>query len=149
MDEFVIDTSALIQAFVNDEHMPNALELMRQAYAEDSTIRLHVIDFTLSECLNIIWKRVRFHGLPIDEAIAVAEALYESPLTVHSQLGIFRETLRIGVDHQQAVYDSMYLALALDLGLPLITDDRRQAAAATQLGVTLKPITDFPPLQLD
>jgi predicted nucleic acid-binding protein len=52
--------------------------------------------------------------------------------------------LEIGLNNQLAVYDSVHIALAEKLGLPLITVDAKQATAATASGVVLKPITDFP-----
>ncbi len=51
--------------------------------------------------------------------------------------------LQIGLEHKLAIYDSVYIALAEKHNLPLITADARQAAAAQQVGVTLKPVTDF------
>ncbi|MBC8100435.1 MAG: type II toxin-antitoxin system VapC family toxin, partial [Armatimonadetes bacterium] len=40
-------------------------------------------------------------------------------------------------------YDSVYIALAKHLNCPLITLDQKQASAAAQEHVTLKPITEF------
>jgi predicted nucleic acid-binding protein len=45
--------------------------------------------------------------------------------------------------HQIVVYDSVYIAIAEQVGAPLITADQKQAQAAAAEGVTLKPITDF------
>ena len=53
--------------------------------------------------------------------------------------------IQIGLKYQLAVYDSIYIALAEKLSLPLITVDVRQEAAAKDSGITLKPITDFTP----
>ncbi len=42
-----------------------------------------------------------------------------------------------------AIYDSLYIALAQSLDLPLITVDERQSVAATASGIIVKPISDF------
>lgn len=44
---------------------------------------------------------------------------------------------------RQAIYDSIYIALAEKLNYPLITVDQRQAKASQSEGVTLKDIADF------
>lgn len=51
--------------------------------------------------------------------------------------------LQIGLVHQLAIYDSIYIALAEQFNCPLITADVKQEAAAKAIGVTIKPITDF------
>lgn len=53
--------------------------------------------------------------------------------------------LQIGLSSQLALYDSLYIAMALNLGCPLVTLDDRQAKGAIASGVSLKPITDFSP----
>jgi len=51
--------------------------------------------------------------------------------------------LEIGLKHQLAIYDSIYIALAEKLNYPLITVDQKQAKASQAEGVTLKNIADF------
>jgi len=43
------------------------------------------------------------------------------------------------------MYDSLYIALALNLDCPLVTVDDRQGNGAIACGVIFKPITDFSP----
>jgi len=43
------------------------------------------------------------------------------------------------------IYDSIYVALAKNFNVPLITVDQPQIRAAAAEGITLKPITDFIP----
>lgn len=59
--EFVIDTSALLQAYVTDTYTPQVqslLALLAQADPPD----LHFLDIGLAEGTNVLWKRVRFSG---------------------------------------------------------------------------------------
>jgi len=51
--------------------------------------------------------------------------------------------LEIGLKHQLAIYDSIYIALAEKLNYPLITVDQKQAKASQAEGITLKNIADF------
>jgi predicted nucleic acid-binding protein len=65
------------------------------------------------------------------------------PLQIVSVTSLLPRALQIGLIYQLAIYDSMYIALALDMNCPLITVDARQFNAATACGVVIKPITDF------
>jgi predicted nucleic acid-binding protein len=51
--------------------------------------------------------------------------------------------LKIGLKHQLVVYDSVYIALGLQLNFPLITIDQPQERTAIAEQLTLKPIMDF------
>jgi predicted nucleic acid-binding protein len=47
------------------------------------------------------------------------------------------------LQHQLAVYDAVYIALAVEKEYPLISVDQAQIRAAALEGVILKPVTDF------
>jgi predicted nucleic acid-binding protein len=51
--------------------------------------------------------------------------------------------LAIGLKHNLAIYDSLYIALALRSRNAFVTLDARQGRAATAEGVTVIPITNF------
>lgn len=141
----VVDTSILIQAFINDPHTARVRTLVKSAF--ELHIEIHVVDFTLLECQNIIWKRVMFHGLSLPAAYQALHGLRATVLAAYQSLPFAERTLDIAVQHNLSVYDSAFIALAEALTFPLITDDQRQAAASA-IGVTLKPITDFQELIL-
>ncbi|MEQ8998614.1 MAG: type II toxin-antitoxin system VapC family toxin [Coleofasciculus sp. B1-GNL1-01] len=54
--------------------------------------------------------------------------------------------LQIGLSYQLALYDSLYIALAVDLNCPLVTVDDRHRNGAIASDVVVKPITDFSPV---
>lgn len=51
--------------------------------------------------------------------------------------------LALGLKHNLARYDSLYIALALRSKQVFVTLDMKQATAAAAEGVSVKPITDF------
>ena len=59
-------------------------------------------------------------------------------------MGLLPRALEIALAARLAVYDCVHIALAENLRCSLITADTRQADAAQNLGINLKPITDFP-----
>jgi len=83
------------------------------------------------------------HGLDRSRAESLLHDLIALPLTVYSATNGLQRALQLGLKHQLAIYDSVYVALVEQLNHPLITDDGRQAKAAAAEDITLKPITDF------
>ena len=52
------------------------------------------------------------------------------PLQMQPVYNLLPQALQIGLAHQLAVYDSLYIALALSLNCPLVTVDDLQLQAA-------------------
>lgn len=143
--QYIIDTSALIQGFIEDSYSLRVATLMHMVTVANSA-RLHLPEFCLVECTNVIWKRVRFQGETQENARRILADLQAFPLSAHASVGLLPRALDIGIEVRLAIYDCVHIALAEILNLPLITVDERQAAVAASIGVTLKPITDFPEL---
>lgn len=139
---YIIDASALIQAFIQDTDSAHAKVLLHRAI-NDPTLTLHVPEFCLLECTNILWKQMAFHGSPRTSVQALLSALLAAPLTVYQARNYLPRTLAIAMDYHLATYDSAYLALAEVVKFPLITADGRQGGIAGQLGIALKPLNDF------
>jgi predicted nucleic acid-binding protein len=139
---YIIDVSALIQAYVREPQTDNVLALL-DGLPED--IGLHVPEFCLIECTNILWKHVRFQGMPVKAAQQALKDLGDLPLTIHPVSDYLSDSLTIGLDHELAIYDSLYIALAMGLQFPLITADSKQEQAARKAGVAIKAIMDFVP----
>ena len=145
VQEYIVDASVLIQGFIRDTDTAHAQTLLKSLFDPEPTI-LHVPEFCLLECTNILWKQVQFHNIPlVDMQKAVSRPL-STPLTVQPVIGLLPRALAIGVQENLAIYDSLYLALGESLKHPLITVDVRQAAAANKVGIAVKALTDFPEL---
>jgi len=137
---YIVDTSIIVQALITDTHTPNVKALFRAWKPEDSLI---IPEFCILECTNVLWKYVRFHGMLQSTAETLIQHLEGLPLTIHSTNGLLNRSIQVGLAHQLAIYDSIYIALAEKLSFPLITDDSKQTKAASAEGITLKAITDF------
>jgi predicted nucleic acid-binding protein len=146
-DVYVIDTSVLIQAYVSESETRRVQTLLNRLDDEDDSDELHVLEMCLIECGNVFWKHVRLHGMPLETARRNIKRLLSLPLIVHPSRDYLVDAFEIGITHQLAVYDALYIMLAKSLSLPLITTDAKQASVAQAEGVTLKPITDFPEYQ--
>ncbi|HEY9849668.1 MAG TPA: type II toxin-antitoxin system VapC family toxin [Leptolyngbyaceae cyanobacterium] len=142
MANYVVDTSLVSQYSISQTYTPQARVLITRMYAGDE---LYIPEFSLLECANVLWKEVRFRGLSQTNAEEIISELLRLPFQIVSVKHLLPRALQIGITHQLAVYDSLYIALALDLNFPLITVDNKQLNAAIACGVTIKPIEDFLP----
>jgi len=140
MAEYLIDASIIVQELVADQYTQEVRRLFAGLAEED---KLYIPAICLVECANVLWKRVRFQSMLPGEAEILLQQLLELPFRVASAEDALPRALQIGLSHNLAVYDSLYIALAEYYKFPLITADTRQGAAAQAVGVTIKPITDF------
>jgi len=137
---YVVDASVLGHYLDTDTYTAEVKNLLAGLAQGD---QLYIPEFCLLECTNVLWKHVRFDGLSQASAAAIIENLLMLPFQIISVYSLLPVALQIGLLHQLAVYDSLYVALAQDLDCPLITVDTRQANAAKARGITLKAIMDF------
>jgi predicted nucleic acid-binding protein len=147
MTSYVIDTSALLHAFIIDTYTDHVRALLA-LLTEESPPELHFLDIGLAESANVLWRRVRFSGVPADQAHQLLKDLLALPLVIHDSRALLSDGLTIGLERTLAVYDSLYIALAKEPAYPLITADGPQERAAISVGVKIKAIADFKPESL-
>ncbi|MCL1469263.1 type II toxin-antitoxin system VapC family toxin [Argonema antarcticum] len=140
---YVVDASVVIKYFLTETYTPEVRVLVAGMSGDN---RLYIPEFCPIECVNVLWSNVRFRGLIQTDAEQFVIDLLDLPFQIVPVKNLLPRALQIGLTHQLAVYDSLYIALALDMGFPLITVDDKQLNAATACGVVIKPITDFWPL---
>lgn len=143
MDDYIIDASVLVKGYVQEKQTENVLALLAQV---PDQVTLHIPEFCLVECTSILWKYVRFHGMPLPTADQAAADLADLTLVIHPAASYLRDALKVGVDHELAIYDALYIILAQDLDMSLLTADRKQQRAAEAYRVSLKPLEDFIPV---
>lgn len=140
VERYVVDTSAVMQRFIVEVNTPQVRRLFAEMAQE---VTLVVPEFCLLECTNVLWKQVRFQGMPQQTAEYLLKDLLALSLQVMSVGQLMPRALQIGLTNQLAIYDSLFIVLAERLDCALITVDQKQAAAAHSVQITLKPITDF------
>ena len=62
MATYVVDASIVVQYAIEQDHTAAARNLVVRMYQGNET--LLIPEFCLLECTNVIWKEVRFQGLP-------------------------------------------------------------------------------------
>ncbi|MCT7956012.1 type II toxin-antitoxin system VapC family toxin [Laspinema palackyanum] len=119
MTQFVVDANVAIKWIIPEIHSEAALRLLNL----DSI--LLIPDFFFPEIGNILWKRVRRGETTLENVLEDLDALMGLPLQVHPSFPLMSEALEIAVRIQQAVYDCVYLALAVRKECQMVTADKR------------------------
>jgi predicted nucleic acid-binding protein len=127
LPETVVDSSVVVKWFFPEPSRQEALRLLR-LYREDK-IRLVAPVLLMSEVANIFSKRVR-RGLTTAKMATDAYRLLKinAPVLVDDRV-VIDEALTLALGSGQAVYDCIFLALALRRGCDLITADLKFHAA--------------------
>lgn len=118
MSLYVVDASVAIKLYLPEAHSAQAIRFFSDEH------ELIVPEFMLAECANIVWKKSALLGeLTEAESKRIVEAVQELPLGYYYTSGLLVEALQIALTTKRAVYDSLYLALAVSQDCQLMTDD--------------------------
>jgi predicted nucleic acid-binding protein len=125
--ETVVDSTVVVKWFFPEPSRPEALRLLR--LYQQQKIELIAPVLLISEVANVFSKRVR-RGLT---TATLAKDAYQllminAPLLVDDRF-VMDQAMTLSLGSGQAVYDCLYLALALRRGCDLITADLKFHAA--------------------
>lgn len=139
MIQFVIDASVAIKWVVEEAGTAPAVRLRRH--------RLRAPDLLIAECGNILWKKVRRAELSEAEAMLAAGLLQRADIGLEPMRPLLEPATRLAFALDHSAYDCVYLALAQQLGCPMVTADARlcrkvQAAALAPQPLLLADIAD-------
>jgi len=110
------------EAFVD-----RALELLDRHGSGE--IELAVPDLFWAELGNILWKAVRYGRCSKASAELSLATLKASRLVTVPAEGLVQAAFTIAVTFNRTVYDSLYVALAMETGTALVTADEKLANA--------------------
>src|SRR5579862_9826422 len=119
MSSFVIDASVVAAAIFGEEHALIAQRLLADA------AELLAPDFITVEVANVIWKRHVRGEVDLTEAMDLFADVNRLPLSKTSATDLLRPALELALRLSRSVYDSLYLALAVQTSTIMITADRR------------------------
>jgi len=121
IDAAVVDASVALKWVIAEAGDDAALRLR--------TKMLSAPDILLPECGSALWAKVRRREIDEDEAIMALATLSEAPIVLTSMPVVTADGFRLALLLGHPIYDCLYLALALQTQTPLVTADRRFAAA--------------------
>jgi predicted nucleic acid-binding protein len=127
---FVLDASVAVKWSIpstNETLTAESLHLL-QRYV-DGEIGFLVPDIFWAEVGNVLWKGARQRRWPQALAERAASEMGDRSFSTVSSLSLLPEALRIAFLHDRSVYDCLYVALAIQFKVEMITADERLANA--------------------
>lgn len=82
------------------------------------------------ECASLLWKKAAIGDLTRREAAERLEFLLHAPVTLTPSRELLDSAMELALEWRHPVYDCLYAALAIRRNIPLVTADKRLAAAA-------------------
>jgi len=130
LNQLVLDASVAIKwamPLAREPLTDEALRLLRRYVSGE--IEFIVPDVFWAELGNVLWKGTRQRRWRQDEAEDVATDMRARDFPTVSSSVLLPEALRIDLSHDRAVYDCLYVALAVQSKSELVTADERLANA--------------------
>ncbi len=123
----LLDTSVAVKWFIREEGSERAADL-RHAHGR-AELLLHVPDILLMELANAL----RYSPLVSAEETSQALRLFSGLgiTIIPFDLDALISSVTLSLEHDLAVYDAYFLALAQTLEVPLITADRKMLSRLT------------------
>lgn len=97
-------------------------------------------DLLATEAANALWKKVQRSELTAPDAREALDLLLHGGLTWHATRGLLPRALELACLSRHPVYDCVYLALADQLGAPLVTADASLAKVARARRIAVRPL---------
>lgn len=116
----VVDASVAIKWFIPEDHTSEAELLLTDDF------QLHAPELLLPEFANILWKKSRARDITDAQAdTALSYFSRNRTIELHRHDDLVKTALDGAVETGHAVYDWIYLSLALSLSCQFLTADRR------------------------
>jgi predicted nucleic acid-binding protein len=126
----MVDASVAVKWFLpgNEESLVSQAVALLDAY-DDQQVRFIVPDLFYAETANAIWKAVRAGRVSPTFGDKALVLLREREFPTVPALKLLDRAFQIAADYGRTVYDSLYVALAVQTNAQLITADERLANA--------------------
>jgi predicted nucleic acid-binding protein len=115
----VLDASVLIKLYVQEDDSRRAVAAVKKAGT------LLAPDLVWSEAANILWKYVRRGELEAADASTMLDDMLRMPIEITPSGDLVTQAFEIATQTGRTVYDSLYLALAVQTEAVFLTADAR------------------------
>lgn len=130
----VIDSSVFSKFLLKEEGWKKVIPYL------DPSLEPHAVDMLLIETTNAVWKYMKkYKVITREQAMGLykqmTKLIEEKIITLEPGKKYLQEALKIAMDYDISIYDSLFLAQARNLKAELITSDKRQGDVAREIGV--------------
>lgn len=132
MKPAVIDASVAAKWFIPESDSTKAMKYLNGRF------RLLAPDLIHTELANVFWKLEKRGILNRDETLGLVEDFLSLPLEIYDTRAILGPALEIAIATKRTVYDSLYLALAIEINGIVVTADARWVNALKR-----SPFTEY------
>lgn len=134
MTRFVLDASAMLRLFLEDGPMPEGLlEAIGQAESGESLFIVPELFWV--ETAQVLHRRRRVGQLDSKELKRMWQDVQGLPAQSVRHAPYITPALALAESHELSVYDALYLAIAYDLQIPLLSADKKLHNAAATLNL--------------
>lgn len=139
MSALVLDASIALSWCFSDEASKSTWQLLERLRDESAVVPA----IWSLEVGNILSNAERANRLTEAKILEFLELISRLNITVDGETPqrAFQEILHIARTNSLSTYDAAYLELAMRLGIPLATKDKRLRQVSTKLGVSILPKT--------
>jgi len=125
----VFDASVLVKLAIEEPHSGHAARLFG---AVETAI---APDFASIECASALWKKRRYEGYDPTHLSEAFRLLRLIDIAVVESAPLLDNALELALSLDHPVYDCIYLALAIQEDVPLVTADARLRDVAVAAGL--------------
>ena len=118
MKDAVVDASVAAKWVIEEDHTEQAILLL-------TWDGLHAPAHWRAETVNVLWAKVFRGDLEAADATDRMMALNRAPVADTAIAGLLPRAFAISVAHAVTIYDSLYLALAEQRDIPMVTADAK------------------------
>jgi predicted nucleic acid-binding protein len=123
----LIDTSVLIKWFHSDgEHEVPQARALRTAHA-NGQVDVHVLDLAYYELGNVLIRALGWPASDVADQLDDLTTILGPPLVMTAPW--LRRAAELADEHTLSFYDAAWAAAASELGVPLVSADRKLLAA--------------------
>ncbi|BDR92497.1 type II toxin-antitoxin system VapC family toxin [Vulcanisaeta souniana] len=123
----VIDSSALIKYFTRETGWERVRDLMLDG--------VMTVDLAIKEVANALWRKIIRGEVDYNIVLTIMRTLLEEAIPIIDQRKYVIRALELAVKYRITVYDAIFIVLALEQNMELITSDDAQADVAGKVGV--------------
>ena len=128
MTRYILDASVAAKWFLPMESFADEAAWIREQFTAGRA-RLTVPDVFWPELGNVLWKGVRLGRMSMESANQAVHLCPRLGIPTLPSLPLLSDAFAIAVHFRRAIYDCIYVALAVTSGSLLVTADERLANA--------------------